>query len=374
MLPIAFAGCNDPYSWVIRGLLDYGWEDISLEPSSYPKQSGKGFDLRHLIDPISKFGIRLVVLSIDAEGKWYRRDESYEFEARYVQNLRKEDCILLRSDEMAFSQLFPIVPEQPIYSAGYIHEAIQKQVPIFVERRKMREMISSIELQEMLNFPLLSAPQNLLQFIAQRLQYGENFNRFHPWRQAPVQQQAQQSTQQQAQQPTQQNYIPQQQPINTPQNTQPINWAINEGMDRGQLLRSNQGMFSQEHSSAVVIVEKAAQALKITAGAAIFLGVLAVVNALFTSYMVSAQTTVRNPDSYMPVIILSFLIGFIGIIGGWLSWYSNRFYREVENKPLFWAPIIFSALYPLTFVIGIPSAIFALIKWRDPTVQRILKQ
>jgi hypothetical protein len=174
------------------------------------------------------------------------------------------------------------------------------------------------------------------------------------------------------QQPAQQNY--EQQPINTPQNTQPRNWGIQEGMDRGQLLRADQGMFSHEHSSAVVIVEKAAQALKTTAGAAIFLGVLAVVNALFTSYMVSGHTTVRHPDSYMQIIILSFLVGFIGIIGGWLSWYSNRFYREVENKPLFWVPIVFSAIYPLTLVIGIPSAIFALIKWRDPTVQRIFKQ
>ena len=164
-LPLAFADCNDPYAWVIRGLLDYGWQDLSLNPQSYPQQTGRGFDLRHLIDPLSSFGIRLVLLSIDAEGVWYRRDQSYEFEVRYIRNLHQEDCILLRSDEMAFSQLFPIVVDQPLYSAGYIHEAVHKQVPQFVEKRKRREMISSIELQEMLNFPIIPAPQNLLHFI-----------------------------------------------------------------------------------------------------------------------------------------------------------------------------------------------------------------
>lgn len=133
-------------------------------------------------------------------------------------------------------------------------------------------------------------------------------------------------------------------------------------------------MFSQEQSAAVVVVEVAAKLMKFTAGFAIFFGSLAIVNALFTAYMVSQRTTVRPVDAYTPVIVLSFVIGFIGILGGWLSWYSNRFFRDVENKPLFWFPIAFSALYPLTFPLGLPASIFALIKWRDPIVQRVFKQ
>lgn len=381
MLPIAFADCNDPYAWVIRGLLDYGWQDLSLDPHSYPQQSGRGFDLRHLIDPMSNFGIRLVVLSIDGQGQWYRRDESYEFEVRYIRNLKQEDCILLRSDEMAFSRLFPIVRDQPLYSAGYIQEAIQAQVPVFVERRKRREMISSIELQEMLNFPLISPPHNLLQFISQQLRYGQDFNHFHPWRTAPLVSYQQIQTPQQQPQPEQQPHPEQEQfaqqnlPLEDEYQKKPTRqWSIQEGTNRGQLLRADQGIFSQEQTAAVVVLEKSAKLLKFIAGLAIFFGVLAIVNSLFTAYMVSQRTTVRDPDSYLPIIIISFVMGMIGIIGGWVSWYSNRFFADAENKPLFWYPIVFSACYPLTFFIGAPSAIFALLKWKDPAVQKVFRK
>ena len=102
---VAFLQLADPYAWMLRGLIDIGWEDISLSPESYPQVKGRGIDYSRLIHPMSRFGLRLVTLALDENNEWYRKAGSYEFEARLVNDPRLSYSILLRSDEMAFSKL-----------------------------------------------------------------------------------------------------------------------------------------------------------------------------------------------------------------------------------------------------------------------------
>ena len=381
---VAFQGFSDPYAWLVRGLIEYGWEDMSLHPRTYPMKTGQGLDLSHLADPLSKYGVRLVVLARDAEGKWNRRDETYEFEVRWVKNLNRQDCLFIRSDEMAYSALFPIPHDNPLYPAGYVHEAITKQTIEFTERRKRGERVSSMDLQEMLNFPLIAPSLQLQQFLQERIRYGRDFNSAHQeglWfsqqqeearhrqelerQQQMMQQAAAPTIPAQAQQPPPQ-YHPQPQP--PPQ--QRSNFRISEGLNRGQLLRGGGEVAGQELSAAMVIVEKAGWALQFQAGLAMFLGLLAVVNAAYTVYMTSARITIRDPDSYLAVIIVSALLGFLGIIGGWAAWACNQYYAEVTDKPYAWVPLIFSAVYPLTFFVGIPIAAFAVWKWNNKDVRK----
>ena len=377
-MQIAFANCNDPYAWIIRGLVQYGWEDISANSQQYPK-SGLGFDLTHIASPISHYGIRLLVLAKDTMGVWYRQDGAYQYEIRLVRDISQQFCLLIRSDEMAFSKLIPWTPNNPEYAGGYIHEAVQKQTPYFVERRKKGGGVSSIDIQEMLNHPLIPPPANLVQFVVSRLQMGRDFNqaiadglwttqRYTP----PVYTNTQ---------PDQAPTIPQTTPSIQQQNTAHLpppqsqqraqNWTIQEGLGRGNIIQQ-ESIAGQEHSSAMVIVEKSADWLYYIAIGGMFMGVLAVVNALFTAYMVHGNITVRGKDSlYTIVIAISFVIGFIGIIGGWASFYCNKYFRRISSQNLALVPIIFAGVYPLTIYIGLPIAIFAYIKWNDALVRKV---
>ena len=136
---IAFAQLADPYAWMLRGLIDIGWEDISLSPESYPQIKGRGIDYSGLINPMSRFGLRLVTLALDENNEWYRSAGSYEFEARLVNDPRLSFSVLLRSDEMAFSQLFQWNANNPMYVIEDIHRAIVEATIQFIEKKKARK-------------------------------------------------------------------------------------------------------------------------------------------------------------------------------------------------------------------------------------------
>ena len=390
-MSVAFGNCADPYSWLLRGLVEYGWEDLSLTPQNYPQRTGLGFDTTHLLNPMSHYGLRLVALAKDAQGNWYRQDRIYEFEVRLVQDLHQSYGLLLRSDEMAFSKLFPWVDAQPLYGAGYIHEAIAQQVPFFVAKRMRGEGISSIDMQEMLNHPIIQPPPHMVQFIQGRLQYGMDFNgaiQDGLWMSQRMQQH--QHVPQVQPEPKIVSSIPTAKPpqlgnnqssspnistITPAQNIQQ-NWTVGEGADNAQIFMGDR-VANQSQSVAMAILKPIAEWLKIMSYIIVLMGILALVNALFTGYMVGSHSTVRDPNqaSYMAVIVFSFVIGIFGVIGGWASWYCNRLFAQINmQKPyLTWIPIIVTAFYPLTILVGFPLAGWAFFKWRSAPVQEYLR-
>ena len=58
-----------------------------------------------------------------------------------------------------------------------------------------------------------------------------------------------------------------------------------------------------------------------------------------------------------PVIVLSFVLGFIGIVGGWFSWYSNRFYRDVETNHYFGYRLFFCSVPSTFFLVFLPRCL-----------------
>ena len=42
MNPVAFGNLADPYAWLVRGLIEYNWEDLTITPHSYPQTKGRG--------------------------------------------------------------------------------------------------------------------------------------------------------------------------------------------------------------------------------------------------------------------------------------------------------------------------------------------
>ena len=373
MTPIAFGNLADPYAWLVRGLIEYNWEDLTMTPHSYPQTKGRGMDVSPLLSPLTGFGLRLITLALDFEQQWYRIDGVYEFEARLVQDPKLGFCILMRSDEMAYSNLFVWNTNQPMFTVGQIHEAIIGSTQQFVEKRKRGDGISSIDLQEMLNHPIIPPPHQFVETMNQRLQTGRSLNtaiKERLW--LTETNQARSVEQEQVTQPAVTQQSPQRVVVAPNPSLPTPKWTIQAGEGRGQLV-AQEGLASQSHSSAMVLIERPSHWLNITAFVGVFVGGLSLVNGIFTLYMSSSGMVVRgSQDSvYLLVIIISVAMGIFGIVGGLASYYVNHHLRTLSQHPLRILPIAFAFLYPLTWLLGVPCAFWTLYTLRKPQVKQV---
>ena len=376
---VAFAQQADPYSWMLRGLMDMGWEDLSLYPESYPQIKGRGIDYSGLMNPMSRFGLRLVTLALDENTEWYRAAGTYEFEARLVNDSRLSYSILLRSDEMAFSKLFQWNANNPMYVIQDLHKSIVESTILFIEKNKRRESISSIDLQEMLNHPIIEPPPTFISFMTARTQRGLNLNTAIQeglWnderpKPPPVQHPPPLPT------PSFQTSLP---PIPTPPDSASVSpsanqsWTIQVGQGRGQLM-GQQGLASQQHSSAMVLVEPVVKWLQWTAYIGIVMGILALVNSMFTLFMVSSGSVVRGTTDglYIIVVVTFAILGLVGVSGGFLAHRYIDDFKSLSKRTMRIFPVIFALGYPLSWFIGIPTGAFALYLLRKPIVQDELR-
>ena len=374
----AFAQLADPYAWMLRGFMEMGWEDISLSPETYPQIKGRGIDYSRLLNPMSRFGLRLSTLALDEQNEWYRAAGSYEFEARLVNDSKLSYSILLRSDEMAFSQLFQWNANNPMYVVEDIHSAIVQKTHEFIVRSKQRKSISSIDLQEMLNHPIIPPPPAFTEVLTIRFQRGLNLNTAVQeglWNStvpaiapAPVQKLPTPSF---SASPSAATAIESKQTSSSVVDRPAF--TIQAGQGRGQFL-GQQGLASQEHSSAMVIVEPAVKWLTWTAYIGMVMGILAIVNSMFTLFMMSTGAAVRgSKDSvYLMVVIISAVLGLIGTVGGFLSQKQMPQFQNLSKSNMRMFPVLFALCYPLSWFIGMPAGAFAIFLLRKPSVQNAL--
>ena len=376
--PIAFGNLADPYAWLVRGLIEYNWEDLTVTPQSYPQTKGRGIDVSPLVNPLTGFGLRMVTLALDRENQWYTVDGVYEFEARLVQDPKMGFCILVRSDEMAFSQLFVWNTDQPMFTVGQIHETVIRCTHDFVDKRKRGDGISTIDLQEMLNHPIIPPPRHFVDTILHRLNSGIDFNSAKQeglWGPPPAPNVPTERDQGNSALQNQQSVIPVQNSHATQQPFPKPKWTIQAGEGRGQLV-GDEGLASQSLSSAMVLLETPTRWLNTTAFFAIFLGGLSLVNGMFTLYMTTSGNVVRGSQDglYLLVIIISVALGLFGVVGGFASYYSNHHLKTISKHPLRILPIAFALAYPPTWWIGIPTAIWTLYTLRKSQVHQVWNQ
>ena len=379
----AIAHFAEPYAWLIRGLLEYGWEDISAHPHRFPRQMG--FDVRHLLSHQSQSGplsgIRLVIMAVDGNGIWHPDSKRIECEIRWVRNFYNQEVILLRSEMMALSKEFPYTAETPVYAAGYVTDALNRSIPRFIDDALNGKGVTSIAIESMPNYPSLPASGELVHWLGQRLHTGRDFN--SAVREGLWQVQQPQASQQprQVQQPNQaHNVAPH---IQAGLQTQPtavqaepivqqpnLGAPIRIGSGAGHGLRvTSQGLASDAQSVALGILESVVGKLRVLHGYQIVLGVLALVNAAFTAWMIRSGTTVRSADSYTGAVIVSTMIGLIGIGGGAFALMSMKEFAKASRSSLCWLPLFMSVLYPLSFPFGQIIGLWALYLWFRPPVR-----
>ncbi|NOY28250.1 MAG: hypothetical protein GXP62_20495 [Oligoflexia bacterium] len=129
-MAIAFAKFDEPHAWLIRGLVEYGWADLTPVAGRIPTGRMGGMELARFRDSDGRDGVHLLVTA-QANGTVVAEDAVYDFAVRcYRQD--GQWMVGVRCPDANFMAEFPFDAANPSYAAGYIHQAVTTYVPQFV--------------------------------------------------------------------------------------------------------------------------------------------------------------------------------------------------------------------------------------------------
>jgi hypothetical protein len=387
-LQTAFASFTHPYAWLIRGLLEYGWQDLSVNPRNLPIRTGFGFDLNPLVQSGGKTGIKLVALARDSKGEWLQSDSTYVLHAKLGEDQWRRPAFLLRSIDLGRASFFLYSQENPIYAAGYLHQAVGEWVPEFVDLRSEGHQSSPESLQQLEDISSGACPQALAYFLSDRIAAKKSMDTAAAeglWI-PPVQ------------------HV--QEPMAAPTAQQP-NLYTSDQTQRAPGLRVASGLAPATLEAAPMITAGRGQGAQITSGVqaggptavagleksvamsdlenpsyglycvcvmGFAIGIMEIINATLTAHMVATQTTVRaETASYNAVIIISMLLGLYSMGMGALAFYGIRFFQRVEKHWLSFVPLVYAATLPICTCVGLPIAGWATWVWTRPHIKAIWK-
>ena len=100
----AFLHFSDPYAWLIRGMVEAEWQDLSLESYQVlPQKTGAGFDLKHLVQTGGRHGLRASIMAIDEQGSWFSNEQVYVFDIVFGHDNIGQPAYLVSSKDTGFS-------------------------------------------------------------------------------------------------------------------------------------------------------------------------------------------------------------------------------------------------------------------------------
>lgn len=132
-MAVAFARFDEPHAWLIRGLVEYGWPDLSPVGGRIPPGRTGGLELMRFRDSRGKDGVHLLLVAA-AGGQVVADDGIYDFAIRCYRRDGRW-MVGLRCVEANFLQEFPYDADNPTWAAGYVHQAITGYVPQFAQWR-----------------------------------------------------------------------------------------------------------------------------------------------------------------------------------------------------------------------------------------------
>ncbi|MBM75809.1 MAG: hypothetical protein CMK59_10450 [Proteobacteria bacterium] len=373
----AFHHFSDAYAWLIRGLITYGWQDLSLNPRKLPK-TGFGFDLNPLIESYGSTGLKLVVIAQREDGSWYESDGTYTLFAKLGKDEWNRPAFLLRSAQISYAQYHLFVANNPLYAAGYIHDALHREIPEYIRKKEANQLYQEdLQLDDIVPEP---CDQELIQYLYERLHYKQSFDDaieeglwslpeeyyedVHDDAHSQIDLVANPESQQHQQN---QSSIPE-------QSTMP---QIGAGLGLGAQVSSMGGSVADlERSAAMAKLSIPAQLIYTLIVIGITLGLLEFVNAAYTIYMIKQDiiTEITNPERYWFTIVLSFGFSIFSLGGGVVSILYFHYFREIRPGWQSWLPIIYVLLLPLCWPVGTPLGIWTLWIWTRPEIKRFWSQ
>ncbi|MFM2247252.1 MAG: hypothetical protein RL071_3326 [Pseudomonadota bacterium] len=167
-MAIAFASFDEPHAWLLRGLVEYGWADWSRLRGQLPPGSFGGIDLGPWTEGDGRDGIPLVVPA-QVQGQRCVDDGTYSFTVQ-VQRRQGGLAVVVRCPEANFFQEFPYDPYNPLWAAGYVHQALLTYVPQYVSWRLAGGELGWAEREGVPRIQGEPASAGLISFVRGRVQ------------------------------------------------------------------------------------------------------------------------------------------------------------------------------------------------------------
>lgn len=381
----AIAHFTEAYAWLIRGLLDQGWEDLSLAPNTYPMNNGFGFSIEDFMQTGGQYGLRLIILARDAEGAWFDRDGAYEFYARHYIDHWNQVQFLLYSKDTGFHQSFPFQTGTPDWISRHIHQAALTHIPEFVEKRKQNHTVGPSTLSQIPDPRPLLCSADFMNFFILRYQSGLSLNQARiegliydpppvpsePNPQSHIQSQANTANPYGGGNSPGHGHIPP--PNMNPMGSSGIGLGMGVGNQRTQG-QDGASFAGSERSIAMQTLIKPVLGLRVIMVMGILMGILGMLNAIATVFMARANTIVLSSSDYIMPIVGSIIVSTLCLVGAIFSHFGLNYYREAKEHPLAYAPITYAALVPFcNFTGGMVIALWALWVWNKDEVKAARK-
>ena len=341
-MPNAFLNLNEPHAWLIRGLVEYGWRDLTGRGGVVPPGAHGGFDVSPLPGSLGKDGITLIV---PAERDGRRAEEGiYEFEVK-VAGSAPNIKVVARCAECNYLDEFPYDPQNPSFAAGYLTKGVLAHVSEFVGWR-----LSGGELtwSQRAGVPEVQGDPctgELIRFVQMRLRKPNA-----SFEQGPAEGWWMDATQK-------------------AWGSGPIASVGEGGGDpvylsaegRKELAELGGAAASVERVAALDHVDRPGGWIGMLIGASMFLGVLALLNVVVTVYFYGSGRM------FALLVNLAFGLGIVG--GGVLAKKGIRRYREAREHWTVYFALAYAALVPVCCMIGLPLAGWGLWVWMKPEVR-----
>lgn len=338
----AFLSFSEPHAWLIRGLVEYGWRDVTHLSGNVPAGAPGGFDVGVTVSTQGREALHLIVPPV--AGRERADDPPYEFELR-VTGHTPDIKVVARSTGCNFLQEFAWDPANPQHLAGYLHQAITEHVSRFVTWRNQGNDLSWTERNGLPDVKGDPCSPELVRFIANRLRrLDQNFNQgpaegwwvggaAQPWGPGPVAVSGQGGGD-----PT---YI--------------------SSQARAELAAMGGANASVERVRALDLVERPVGWLRGGIWMSMALGGIALLNIAVTAYLYGTGR--------MFAIAASATFAGSILLGGWVALRGAECYREVRTHWTVWFMLAYVAFVPVCCVIGMPLAIWGAVVWLKPEVQ-----
>jgi hypothetical protein len=337
----AFSTFREPHAWLIRGLVEYGWPDVSLASGRVPSGVFGGFSLANFSSSSGRQGITLYIPAALPDGQQVEDDGVYEFVICLTRDNDGNQAFAVRCPEANYLQLFTIDPANPPYAAGFIHQGLTGYLPEFIRWRLSGGQVTWAQRAGLptINGEPCSSP--MAQFIGSRLQSRSSLD-LGPsegwW-------------------------------LNQSGATPMV--AQNTFATLGQAAQDEIALGSMSGAGRNILIEAVSspgRALLLFASFGIFEGVLCLLNALLTLGLYSGGMLANGFLHYLLGLVFSVVVGLMLMLGGAAALMGGRSYRQLKGGILPWVSMAYALVLPGCCMLGIPASLWAAYVWTRPQI------
>lgn len=345
---------------MIRGLVEYGWPDLSRAHGRVPPGTFGGFDLQRLTASEGREGLELLVPAA-AGGQTSVEDGTYHFEVKVCQTAQGLG-FAVRCPEANFLQEFPYDPHNPLWAAGYIHQALTGYVPQFVQWRLQGGEVAWADRVGMPKIPGEPCSPLLVRFLERRLQSNQGLD------QGPAEGWWLQAAPAPAEAPGPSGVGGGVAP--------PTGWSgapvIRAGKGAGdpvylsaqarEMVARGEPIATSGNVQALARVNQPGSALMLLAGLGMAQALLWFINAI--------TVIVYYLDDSLFALFFSLFAALTLLASGAVAMLGGYRYRKLAKGPLPIIAMVYAAVVPVCCLAGIPVAIWAAFTLQDPMVKQ----